>query len=74
MVVPPPILTKEKTWEGYKLELQAWKELTNLEKKQQRLAAAMYGLLEEHDSGIRDKGLDELGIETSKLMMGLIDF
>ncbi len=74
MKINPPILTMEKTWERYNIELQAWRELTNLEKKQQGLAAATYGLPEEHDSGIRDKVLDELGIETSKLMVGFIDF
>ncbi len=74
MKINLPVLTKEEIWERYILELQAWRELTNLEKKQQGLAAAMYGLPEEHDSRIRDKVLDELGIETSKLMVGLTDF
>jgi hypothetical protein len=59
----PPILSAEKPWERYKLELQAWQKLTKLDKKQQGLSVALHGLPEDHTSGIRDKVFDEFGID-----------
>ena len=77
MKMTPPILTKGKAWERYKQELEAWQALTNLEKKQQGVAILLTGLPEDHESAIRDKVFDELGLDKLKVDGGfdaLVEF
>ena len=60
--VPIPILTEEKSYERYKLELTCWLKLDVLEKSKQGIAIAL-SLPEKHSSKIKDKVFNQLTIE-----------
>jgi len=57
-------------YERYRLELEAWREITDLEKKKQGIAIALT-LPEDDESGIREKVFDELSIADLKADDGL---
>lgn len=56
---------KAQHYERYRLELEAWREITDLEKKKQGIAIALT-LPEDDETGIRDKVFDELKLEDLK--------
>jgi hypothetical protein len=64
MKINPPEF-KNKAYDRYKQELNAWKEITELPKKKQGIAVALT-LPEEHDSGIREKVFDEMTLDDLK--------
>ena len=57
-------------YERYRLELEAWREITDLDKKKQGIAIALT-LPEDDESGIREKVFDELSIADLKAEDGL---
>jgi transposase InsO family protein len=72
--VRPPDYSKAKSYERYKIELKAWREITELPKTKQGIAIAL-SLPEEND--IREQVFDCLSIDTLKDEKGfesLIDF
>ena len=60
MRINPPDF-KSKSYERYKRELEAWKQVTEVDKKKQGIAIAL-SLPEEHESGIREKVFDEIDL------------
>ena len=60
MRINPPDF-KSKSYERYKRELEAWKQVTDVDKKKQGIAIAL-SLPEEHESGIREKVFDEIDL------------
>jgi hypothetical protein len=69
MQINPPDFRK-KSYERYRQELNAWKEVTEVEKKKQGIAVALT-LPEEHESGIREKVFDEMDLNVLKAEDGL---
>jgi hypothetical protein len=72
--VRPPDYSKAKSYERYKIELKAWREITELPKSKQGIAIAL-SLPEEND--IREQVFDCLSIDTLKDEKGfesLIEF
>jgi hypothetical protein len=68
---PPSYGPKVKTYELYKQELLAWKEVTELDKKKQGVAIAL-SLPENDESRIRKKkAFDQLDLEDLKKETGL---
>jgi len=67
--IQPPAL-KSKAYEGYKQELLAWREVTELEKKKQGVAIALT-LPEDHKTGIREKVFDQIKLDDLKKDDGL---
>ena len=66
MRINPPVLNlKSKTYEGYKKELEAWREVTDVPKSKQGLAVAL-SLPE--DMKVREQVFDDLKIEDLKMM------
>ena len=62
LTLQPPQLTKEKGYERYKNELLAWARVTDLQGTKQAITVAL-SLPENHESGIREKVLDELSLD-----------
>ena len=62
MKIRPPDFTKSKSYERYKLELMAWRGVTDIDKKKQGVAVAL-SLPEDDESGIREKVFDEVKLE-----------
>ena len=60
--IPIPILTEEKNYERYKLELTCWLKLGEVAKSKQGVAVAL-SLPEKHSSKIKDKVFNEMTIE-----------
>ena len=58
--IPIPILTEEKNYERYKLELTCWLKLGELGKSKQGVALS---LPEKHSSKIKDNVFNEMTIE-----------
>ena len=69
MKINPPDF-KAKNYERYRLELEAWREITDLKKGKQGIAIAL-SLPEDDESGIREKVFDELAISDLKADTGL---
>jgi len=69
MKIKPPEL-KEKSYERYKQELLAWREITDLDKEKQSIAIAL-SFPEDGANGIREKVFDELSIDQLKHENGL---
>lgn len=67
---PPLYNPKIKTYELFKQELLAWKEVTELDKKKQGVAIAL-SLPENDESQIREKVFDQLNLEDLKKETGL---
>ena len=61
---------KNGCYERYRIELEAWREITDLEKEKQGIAIALT-LPEEDETGIREKVFDELTIADLKKENGL---
>lgn len=67
---PPTFNTLEKSYERYKQELLAWREVTNLDKTKQGIAIAL--TLPDNDSkNIREKVFDEISVDNLKKDDGL---
>ena len=60
MRINPPVFSKDKSYERYKQELQAWNTVTDVDKKKRGVAIAL-SLPEE--CNIREKVFDEVSIE-----------
>lgn len=67
--IKPPEF-KEKNYERYRVELEAWREITDLAKSKQGIAIAL-SLPEDSEQGIREKVFDELSIDDLKTDTGL---
>lgn len=67
---PPSYNPKIKSYELYKQELLAWKEITELDKKKQGVAIAL-SLPENDESRIREKVFDQVKLEDLKSETGL---
>lgn len=59
MKIQPPNFQRSKTYERYKQELQAWRQVTEIDPKKQAIAIALT-LPEDDSTGIREKVFDEL--------------
>ena len=68
--INPPKYSQSKSYELYKQELLAWKEITELEKKKRGVAIALT-LPEDDDSKIREKVFDQIKLEDLKKETGL---
>ena len=68
--IKPPDFGKSKSYERYKLELLAWREITDLDKKKQGIAIAL-SLPEEGD--IREQVFDSVDLEVLKEASGFDD-
>ena len=66
----PPVFNKTKSYESYKQELLAWKEVTDLSSRKQAIAVAL-SLPEEDETQIRDKVFDQIPLEELKTENGL---
>lgn len=66
----PPVYSKSKSYERYKQELLAWREITDLSKVKQGIAIAL-SLPEDDPTGIREKVFDQLSLASLKLTSGL---
>ena len=62
--IKPPSLTG-KSYERYRMELEAWREIMTLEKSKQGIAIAL-SFPEDDEHGIREKVFDELTIADLK--------
>ena len=71
MKITPPDLNKCKTYERYKLELKAWKEVTDIAKEKQGIVVALSLPQDENESGIREKVFDEIELSELKKENGL---
>ncbi len=69
MRIQPPDFRK-KSYERYKQELNAWKEVTDMAKKKQGIAVALT-LPDDHESGIREIIFDEMDLNELKTDEGL---
>ena len=67
--INPPSLTG-KSYERYRMKLEAWREITTLEKSKQGIAIAL-SFPEDDEHGIREKVFDELTIADLKTDTGL---
>ena len=70
ITINPPAFNKTKSYERYKQELLAWKEVTDLSSRKQAIAVAL-SLPEEDETQIRDKVFDQLPLEELKKENGL---
>ena len=68
MRISPPEFSKSKSYERYKQEIAAWREVTDLQKEKRGIAIALS--LPENDN-IREKVFDELDINDLKKADGL---
>lgn len=68
--INPPKYSQSKSYELYKQELLAWKEITELEKKKRGVAIALT-LPEDDDSKIREKVFYHIKLEDLKKETGL---
>ena len=68
--INPPTFNRDKTYERFKLELLAWKEITDLRPDKQGIAIAL-SLPEDDESKIREKVFDQIPLEDLKSYDGL---
>ena len=68
-VVPPPKFTA-KSYEQYRVELDAWESITDVAKEKQAVTVA-FSLPEDHESRIREKVFTELKLEDLNKTDGL---
>ena len=68
MKIQPPDFRK-KSYDRYKQELSAWKEVTEMDKKKQGIAVAL--TLPDDETGIREKIFEEMDLEELKTDDGL---
>ena len=69
-ITPPTLKPKVRSYELYKQELLAWREVTDLDKKKQAVAIALT-LPEDDDSKIREKVFDQIDLADLKKDDGL---
>jgi hypothetical protein len=67
--ISPPAYGKEKSYERYKQELLAWREVTDLAKSKQGIVVAL-SLPENDCSNIREKVFDQLSLSVLKTTTG----
>ena len=70
IIINPPAFNKTKSYERYKQELLAWKEVTDLSSRKQAIAVAL-SLPEDDETQIRDKVFDQFPLEELKKENGL---
>ena len=70
ITINPPAFNKTKSYERYKQELLAWKEVTDLSSRKQAIVVAL-SLPEDNETKIRDKVFDQLPLEEVKKENGL---
>ena len=70
ITINPPAFNKTKSYERYKQELLAWKEVTDLSSRKQAIVVAL-SLPEDDETQIRDKVFDQLPLEELKKENGL---
>ena len=68
--INPPSLEKGKTYEEFKQEMLAWKEITDLRKNKQGNAVAL-SLLVDDEHQIKDKVFDQIPLDDLKTDFGL---
>ena len=68
--IHPPQYKKEKGYERYKIELMAWKEITDIKAVKQGIMIAL-SLPEDDETGIRERVFDEMDIGDLKKETGL---
>ena len=76
MKLKPPTFKSGKSYERYKQELLAWREVTDISKEKQGISVAL-SLPEDDESGIREKVFDEVDLAELKAEAGfekLVEF
>ena len=68
--INPPSLEKAKTYERFRQEVLAWREITDLAKNKQGIAVAL-SLPEDDEHQIKDKVFDQISIDDLKDNFGL---
>ena len=68
--INPPSLNSTKSYERFKQELLAWRELTELKKEKQGIAVAL-SLPEDDENRIKDKVFDQISLDDLKSADGL---
>ena len=68
--INPPLLTKRKSFEQWKLETLAWTEITDLSSEKQAIAVALL-LPEDHESKIAEKVFGQLELGELKKENGI---
>ena len=68
--INPPSLEKAKTYEGFKQEMLAWKEITDLPKNKQGIAVAL-SLPADDEHQIKDEVFDQIPLDDLKTDFGL---
>ena len=66
----PPNFSSDKGYERYKMELLAWRVVTDMPGEKQAITVAL-SLPEDHNSGIRARVFDECDLQTLKAEDGL---
>ena len=68
--INPPSLNSTKSYERFKQELLAWREITELKKEKQGIAVAL-SLPEDDENRIKDKVFDQISLDDLKSADGL---
>ena len=68
--INPPSYSSGKSYERFKQELLAWREITELSKNKQGIAVAL-SLPEDDENKIKDKVLDQISLDELKAEDGL---
>ena len=68
--INPPSFEKAKTYEGFKQEMLAWKEITDLPKNKQGIAVAL-SLPADDEHQIKDEVFDQIPLDDLKTDFGL---
>ena len=68
--INPPSLNSTKSYERFKQELSAWREITELKKEKQGIAVAL-SLPEDDENRIKDKVFDQISPDDLKSADGL---
>ena len=69
-VINPPLLTRKKSYEQWKVETLAWTEITDVSREKQAITVALL-LPENHESGIAEKVFGELELKELKKQNGI---
>lgn len=68
--INPPSFNSAKSYERFKQEILAWREITELSKKKQGIAVAL-SLPEDDENQIKDKIFDQISLDELKSENGL---
>ena len=68
--INPPLFNSANSYERYKQELLAWREITELSKNEQSIAVAL-SLPEDDENKIKDKVCDQIALDELKDEDGL---